>query len=280
MTINVNGTTVNGSTGYVPVDDTTAVNSQKGVSGTTSDTTIPAAKDQTGSASDKPPLREPNGSALTADNLSSALGATLSFGALALALIQQSTSELVRDNREIAYEAGMDSADQLEKQADKMRQQATVQLVCGVLQGALQIAGGLYQSISTAKNLNESLKLQNELKSQQPKELSEMSEGERLNFSSEQNKINQQMELKNTKANAIGQLFTNTGSLVQGIGKSIETYIEADIKDIEARQKRLDTFREQIQSITESLQDTVKQALSSMSTISQSMVESNKRILG
>lgn len=270
---------------------------------------VPEAGDQGGATADRPPLSAPDSKALTLNNLHGALDATLSFGAMAMALIQESTSELVRDNREITYQAGMQSADLLEEQADKMREQATLQFVCGIIQGVMQIGSGIFQAYSAGKSLDNSLKALPSTPNQpnqpaqggnapaqsgssgttgstetsQPAE-SKLDKKLRLAELKHQNaEIDRQNNIDSLRSQKIGgmaSVVTGLGSLAQSIGKGMETRIEADIKDLEAQQKRVDTYREQIQSITESLQDTVRQAISTMSTISQNMVESNKRILG
>ena len=92
----------------------------------------------------KAPLNPPAGS-YSSDSLSSANGACASFFGSVLALIQEMASDLVRDNRQIAYDSQMMAADSMESQADKMRDKAVVGLVTGVIQGAFQIAGGAVQ---------------------------------------------------------------------------------------------------------------------------------------
>ncbi len=195
-----------------------------------------------------PKLEAPTISDYHADLASmGSFGAT--FGAAVLALIQEATSDIVRDNRSIVYEAQMQSADLMEKQADKMRDQAIVTLVMGIASGALQIAGGLFTAVKTGKALNSGL--------------SDASLG-----------------LKNTQIAAKQQLFTATTGMLDSSAKAGQGFLDADIKRLEADQKRIDAFADQIKSITDSLNQTVSKALDTMSTISQNMIDANKRILG
>ena len=195
-----------------------------------------------------PKLEAPTLSDYHADLASmGSFGAT--FGAAVLALIQEATSDIVSDSRAIIYVTHTQSAHLMEKQADKMRDQAIVTLVMGVVSGALQIAGGLFGAAKTSKALGSGL--------------SDASLG-----------------LKNTQISAQQQIFNAVGGMVDSGAKAGQTFLEADIKRLEADQKRIDAFADQIKSITDSLNQTVNKALDTMSTISQNMIDANKRILG
>ena len=76
------------------------------------------------------------------------------------------------------------------------------------------------------------------------------------------------------------QLFTATTGMLDSSAKAGQGFLDADIKRLEADQKRIDAFADQIKSITDSLNQTVSKALDTMSTISQNMIDANKRILG
>lgn len=187
--------------------------------------------------------------ALNAESLTESSSLTASFGAKIMVLIQQATSEMIRDNREVTFKAGMDKADLMEEQADLQREQAVAQLATSIISGTIQIASGMFQIKSSTGTLNSSLS-------------------------------ETQKSLLNTKTTGISQLFSASSNLVEGIGKSIQTFYEADIKDLEAKQQRLSTMSDQVKSITESMQQTLQQSISTLQTIAQSMSETNKRILG
>ncbi len=244
MSLNINGLGTSGVYSSSGVEQTEQTGSQGRV-GKSGGDQIPGAG-SLGSSSAQVQLEAPRGSI----NLAGVGGACASLGASVMAIIQQATSDMVRDNREVSYAAGMQSAEMMEKQADKMRDMAKVQLACAIIQGGLQIAGGLFQGIMSGKGIADA----------------KMTESQKALF--------------NTKISCFGQIFGAAGTFTEGISKNLTTGYEADIKDLEAEQKRIDAYADQVKSITESLQQTVSQAISSLQTISQSMVETNKRILG
>ena len=293
----------------------------------------------------KTPLNPPAGS-YSSDSLSSANGACASFFGSVLALIQEMASDLVRDNRQIAYDSQMMAADSMESQADKMRDKAVVGLVTGVIQGAFQIAGGAVQFGMSVKGLNDISKMsssagkaadavddaassaskaadavddaassasktadavddavasagkaadatqdaaasagkaadavedtaeaaagKDNLLTRAFKALTDKETGERAG-SYLQNLAN--------LGTAVGQMTQGVGTLTSGIGTYFTTMMDAEIKNMEADQKRMEAFADQIKSINESFRQTVQSAIETSRTISQGMVETNKRIL-
>ena len=88
------------------------------------------------------------------ESLESANTVCASFLGSVLALIQDMTSDMIRDNRQIVYESQMMSADTMEKQADKMRDAALISLVTGICLGVFQIGAGAAQLGTTLKGLS------------------------------------------------------------------------------------------------------------------------------
>ena len=186
----------------------------------------------------------------THSNLTTSLGATASVGAMIMALIEETMSEQVRANREMTYASQMQSADLMEEQSDKMKQQATVKLICSVVSSTVSLAAGAAQAgVSLSSTGNAAL--------------------------SEADKI-----LKSGFAQSLNQAIGSVGSAIQAGGEFNSTMVDAQIKQLEADQKRIDAFTDQVKSITESLNSVVRKAIDTSSSLSQNMIEANKRILG
>lgn len=196
---------------------------------------------------DKQSLSAPKGT-FTVSLLSDGLAGAASFAAVIMALIQQSTSELVRDNRNISYQAGMDSAESLEQQADTIRDTALAKLITDCISGTMEIAGGLVQSIGMS-----------------PKFTSGLGDA--------------QLQARGEQFSGISKFLSGLGSLSKAAGSFIESSGQAKLKEQEADQQRIETLRDQIKSITDSLAQTVEQTISTMDTVLQGEAETNKKIL-
>lgn len=241
----------------------------------------------------KAALNPPSGS-YTSASLSSANGACASFFGSVLAMIQEMASDLVRDNRQIAYDSQMMAADSMESQADKMRDKAVVSLVTGVIQGALQIAGGAVQFGMSVKGLSDISKMSNSAKAADAASDAATDTAKAASKSKDNlltrafNALRDPQSGKmagdylqnlNNLGMAVGQMSQGIGGLTGGVGSYLTTMMDAEIKEMEADQKRMEAFADQLKSINESFRQTVQSAIETSRTISQSMVETNKRIL-
>ncbi len=175
-----------------------------------------------------------------------------SFAAEVLAAIQESTSEMIRDNRMISYEAKMESADSLVDQAEQMRKQANYILCFGIASGALSIAGSLASISVSAVSMGNYASL---------------------------GKSNEWLGSMNSIAGSTEKLASSTGSMIDSIGSFYQKGCEATISELQAEAERKDALAEQIDSINSSLQETVQKAIDTLSSITQSMNEARKYIL-
>lgn len=209
------------------------------------------------------------------ESLMQANAACASFFGSVLALIQQTNSQLLRDNREISYEAQMQVSDSLDKQANTMRDKAVVSLVTGIVQGGLQIAGGLSQMTASIKAASEILKA--------------VPAAEGLNRSQtllqalsdpvQGKAFSDLLQQANGIGAATSQMMQGAGNTANALGSYFAAQKDADLQEEQANQKRLEAFAEQIKSINEAFKQTVEAAIENSKSISQSMVETNKRIL-
>ncbi len=173
----------------------------------------------------------------------------VSLGAAVLVMVQRSAAEMVRDNRETSYQAGMASADLKDQMAEERKKIATIQLACGITQGIVQIASGGLQTIGGIKTLGQT----------------GMGESDKSAY------------LQGWTGG--GQMLGGLGQMVGSIGQALSTAQEAAITKLEGDQKRIDTTAEQVKAITDSMQQAVSQAISSAQTIGQSETDALKRIL-
>ncbi len=184
---------------------------------------------------------------ITKKALSGSLSACSSIGALVLAVIQQATSDMIRDNREISYEAGMAAADTLENEAENLREQADIQLGIAIACGVLELTSAMGSFAGSAK-------ISEAASEQAAKAAEQFTQG----FTS---------------------IMKGLNTMTEGIGKSEQTMIDAENKEIEARKERLQALKDQVDSINDSLRQTVESAISSMTAIVQGMNETTKHIL-
>lgn len=92
------------------------------------------------------------------NSIDSAYVALPSAGATILAIVQESMSELVRSNRDATYAAQLDVAENMDEQAQEMRDKAALVLASGIISGVFEIGSGLFSTISSSLSLKESTK--------------------------------------------------------------------------------------------------------------------------
>lgn len=346
---------------YTGTEETAAATaSGKKVSQTTptADTPVmqPATKTAAGNEGNVS-LPPPAQTQINVQALKGAVAACPAMGASLLALLQQSLSELVQDNREIAYKAKMDAADMTEQQADTIKEKATVQLALGIVQGAIQIGAGVFQTVSSSMDLAKSMKpgetavqtdqlnpevnpagttasqpdaaptapqtqtqssvqdVTSEVEVPQsthaPEGQSEPVSGSQTapartdseqvqadtdiaeteaeeataQAAADKSKADDTMasatlQARTARTQAIGQIISTVAQLTGSGNEYAGAHYDSELKKEEAGQQKVQAYAEQIESITQSLQDSVQKAIETMSAVSQSMVEANRRILG
>lgn len=268
------------------MEDVNDTNTSRGTNATNASTAINRASNNVGMSAVVPQVNlsllservELNRGAVTnysAESLSQAHAACASFFGSVLALIQQTTSELHRDNRELSYQAQMQAADSLDKQAETMRDKAVINLVTGIVQGGLQIAGGMAQMASSIKAAADVYK------AVPPAEGVSRSQAllQALSDPVQGSALSSYMQHINNYGSSIGQMMQGAGATANALGSFFATQKDADLQAEQANQKRLEAFAEQLKSINESFNQTVQAAIETSKSISQSMVETNKRIL-
>lgn len=166
--------------------------------------------------------------------------------AIIMAAIQESTSELIRDNREANYQAQMDSAKMTEQAADKIREQAAIKLACAIISNAINIGTSIASLTVSTKGLK-------------------ASDGDKTLIAGQ--------------AQAISGIGQGVSGVVSSSGDYSAALIDAELKEIEADQKRIDAMVDQVKSITDSLQQLVQRAIETHSTITQGMNETTRKIL-
>lgn len=197
---------------------------------------------------DSPNLENPKSNL---NSLNSTYAALPSAAAAIMALIQENLSELIRQNRDASYQAQMDAADLVDKEASNLRQKAVLTLASGIISGVVEIGAGAFSVISSSK-VN--------------------TDNNAANLASMQQQAN--------KTVAINQIISTSGKMVSNSVDFFANLTDAKIKELEADEQRFKATIEQIKSVNDSLIQTVQKALESMSTIALGNIEMQKRILG
>lgn len=232
-------------------------------------------------ASDLPELPAPDKRPTPTDYYSCA--GMPSFGAAAMAVMVENTSEERRDNAELRIAQSDVIVEQMHDQADEMRSKAAMQLGMGIATGALSIGmaalsigmttSSLKQSSAAHKDYMNSLETDSTKGSAflQPK--TEAGLNAKANY-----------DAINNKQQAMGGAMNQIGGGVSGMMDSINQYYstmaDATIKDMEADLEQQRVFRDMLQSLDEALSQQVSKALSTMESIQSDVNQTRTRILG
>ena len=258
-------------------DSTAPANSTTKTQGSTKATIVPEVPtDTTGatqSLEDKPRLSTPNPSSTDATYqaqvLSGSYVALASLGANVMALIEQAYAEMAKDNREIRHTTQELAIDQMEKQADTMREKAIVQLVLGVVSGAMSIAGGLMQGISAGQTIKARTDFMNDVGASNISQLTQ--------------KQTQQLQLNTAQAgakmDAWGKSVGGTGGALGQISQAVGGIYDSEIKLQEANQKTLEAQADRIKDVIDSLEQAIRKAIDTSTSLAQSSNETLRHIL-
>lgn len=181
------------------------------------------------------------------ENLVGVGGSLSSVTAIIMATIQKSTSEMIRQNRDSNFEAQMQSAELIEEQANKMREQATVKFACAIVSQVINVGTSLLSTSIAVKGLNSG------------------NEATKTLYSS--------------VAQAVGQMGQSLSGMVSASGEFVSSNIDAEIKQLEADQKKIDAMVDQVKSITDSFQQLVSKSIETHQAIMQSMNETTRKVL-
>ena len=214
-----------------------------------------------------------------------------SFGSTYLALITEMSSEERRRNAEMRALQTEEMVSKIEEQADTIRDKAIVQLVTGVVTGALSIAQGASSIGITAKGIAGS-----EQTAQKAYNSSiETSTGggtkaivgeQAMNAALEKAQnastlARQQADMMlTTRIQAFNSSMGGVNSILGSIGQCVSTMYDAALKESEADVERIRAQQQNLESLDEALKTLIQKALSSQETIQQNINQTRTKILG
>ncbi|MDR2113388.1 MAG: type III secretion system translocon subunit SctB [Candidatus Accumulibacter sp.] len=193
-----------------------------------------------------PQLAPPNG----ADNARIAQwGAVPSPAALIMSLITEQTAEQRQMNAEVRAMQTEAIVDNIENQADKMREKATEQLALGIVSGTVQIASGLASMGAAAK--------------------APIGDGAgTIKMGAD------------ARSNAVGNVGKGASSYVDAINQYMGTIADAEIKEMQADEEKIRAMRDTVKEMDDSLKELIQKMLSSSDSIQQLTNQSRAKILG
>ena len=221
----------------------------------------------------------------------SSLSAVPSFGSTYLALITELSSEQRRQNAEMRALQTEEMASKIEEQAETIREKAVVQLVTGVVTGALSIAQGVASVSITAKGM-----VSNEQTARTAYNSSiESSTGggtkpivgeQAMNAALEKadnaaTLARQQADMMlNTRVQAFNSGMGGANSILGSIGQCVSTMYDAELKELEGDVERIRAQQQNLESLDESLKALIQKSISSQDAIQQNINQTRTKILG
>lgn len=221
----------------------------------------------------------------------SSLSAVPSFGSTYLALITELSSEQRRQNAEMRALQTEEMASKIEEQAENIREKAVVQLVTGVVTGALSIAQGVASVSITAKGM-----VSNEQTAKTAYNSSiESSTGggtkpivgeQAMNAALEKadnaaTLARQQADMMlNTRVQAFNSGMGGANSILGSIGQCVSTMYDAELKELEGDVERIRAQQQNLESLDESLKALIQKSISSQDAIQQNINQTRTKILG
>lgn len=214
-----------------------------------------------------------------------------SFGSTYLALITEMSSEERRRNAEMRAVQTEEMVSQIEKQADTIRDKAIVQLVTGVVTGALSIAQGaasigitskgIASNEETAKNAYNS-SIETSTGGGTKPIVGEQAMNAALEKAENASTLARQQAdmMLNTKVQAFNSAMNGTSSILGSIGQCVSTMYDAALKESEANVERIRAQQQNLESLDDALKTLIQKALSSQEAIQQNMNQTRTKILG
>lgn len=221
----------------------------------------------------------------------SVLGAVPSFGSSYLALITELSSEQRRQNAEMRALQTEEMVSKIEEQADTIREKAVVQLVTGVVTGALSIAQGVATVSITAKGMASSEQtaqkaynssIDASTGSGSNSIVGEQAMNEVLEKASNASTLaRQQADMAlNARVQAFNSGMSGGSSILGSIGQCVSTMYDAELKEMEGDVERIRAQQQNLESLDESLKALIQKAINSQDTIQQNMNQTRTKILG
>jgi hypothetical protein len=163
-------------------------------------------------------------------------------GAVVMAFITADAAEQRKINRELVHQQTEAIAQNIELEAETMREKALVQLVLGIVSNVIKIGTGFAQMGVAGKAGDASL--------------------------------------GGAKANAVGSVGGGFSGIVDSVSQYEGTMYDARIKEMEADDERMRAARDALKDLNESLNALIEKSLSTADAIQQNMNQTNARILG
>ena len=221
----------------------------------------------------------------------SCIGAVPSFGSTYLALITEMSSEERRRNADMRALQTEEMVSKIKDQADTIREKAVVQLVTGVVTGALSIAQGAASIGITAKGIASS---EQAAKNAYNSSIETSTGGgtkaivgeEAMNATLEKAQnastlARQQADMTLTsRIQAFNSSMGGTSSILGSIGQCVSTMYDAALKESEADVERIRAQQQNLESLDEALKTLIQKALSSQDAIQQNINQTRTKILG
>jgi hypothetical protein len=201
--------------------------------------------------SDEPTLSPPATASSSSSKLTSLLdaGGTATLAGSVMALLTLSAAEQRQANKEIKAAEAESTAQTIEKQAELMKKKAIVQLVLGVLSGAISIAGG----IATAGKAGAAMG-------------SGMSQADAT--------------LYNTKLGAQQQAYGGAGGIVNTVSQFVGGMFDTEIKKLDADVERSRANVEALKDFNEGLTELIRKSLDTAQAMAESANQARTKILG
>lgn len=177
-----------------------------------------------------------------------------SIGASVLALITEYAGEERSESHEQRYLSAQATAEKIHEQADKMRDQAVVNLCLGLMSAAVSVATSVYTLKSSMKIDAQAQTLEGDA---------------RTDF----------LKRENLKLDAKTSTMKAGGSVLDAIAKMADSFMSAEIKDMDAQIEMMRQNTESLKSLEEALKEVISKALSTQQAIEENVNQTRTRIL-
>jgi len=219
---------------------------------------------------DLPRLSLPHNNALS--HLGS-LDMAPSPGATLMSLITSMAADERKQNAQMRIEETKAIVEKIMDQADEMRNKAIVQLVMGVVSGAISIAQGVASMSMQASAMKQLDGFQTGSQIATQKGLPNMAKSFDAMYQSGMSKLTAQQ-------NALNSGFTAGNSAVAGINQAVGGFFDAAIKEMDGDVERMRASRDAMKQLDDALAQLIQKTLSGMDAIQQNMNQTRTRILG
>jgi hypothetical protein len=201
--------------------------------------------------SDEPTLPPPSGGSSDTSKLRALIdsGGSATLGGAIMALLVLNAAEQRQANKEIKAAEAEATAQTIEAQAEKMKEKAIVQLVLGIVSGAVTIAGGMITAGKAGAAMG-----------------SGMSQADAT--------------LYNTKVGGIGQAFGGAATIGNAINQFVGGMYDTEIKKMDAQVERSRANVETLKDFNEALTELIRKSLETSQAMAESANQARTKILG